>query len=130
MCIRDRKEALRSLIEGAEGTLRYSDHVRGQGTAFYREACRRHLEGIISKRAGDPYVSGRTGAWLKTKCTARQEFVIGGYTEPQGARSHLGALLLGVRENGQGLRYAGKVGTGFTEDSLNELKRKLGPLEI
>jgi len=125
-----RKEALRSLIEGAEGTLRYSDHVRGQGTAFYREACRRHLEGIISKRAGDPYVSGRTGAWLKTKCTARQEFVIGGYTEPQGARSHLGALLLGVRENGQGLRYAGKVGTGFTEDSLNELKRKLGPLEI
>jgi bifunctional non-homologous end joining protein LigD len=126
-----RKGALEGVLAsaGAGGVLRYSDHVVGQGRGFYGEACRRRLEGIVSKRANATYVSGRARAWLKTKCSARQEFVIGGYTEPRGSRSDLGALLLGVHESGDGLKYAGKVGTGFTRDSLRELRQRLRPLE-
>src|SRR5882672_116734 len=129
----ERKGALERVLRSApasEPAVRYSDHVLGQGSTFYREACRRGLEGIVSKRAEGPYTSGRTGNWLKTKCTARQEFVIGGFTEPRGSRSDLGALLLGVRAPGGGLRYAGKVGTGFTRDTLRELWRRLKPLEV
>ena len=128
----ERKGALERVLRNAassEPGVRYSDHVVGQGPKFYEKACRRGLEGIVSKRAEAPYTSGRTGAWLKTKCIARQEFVIGGFTEPRGSRSDLGALLLGVRDSGDGLRYAGKVGTGFTQDSLRELRRRLKPLE-
>jgi len=128
----ERKGALERVLRSApasEPGVRYSDHVLGQGSKFYREACRRGLEGIVSKRAESPYTSGRTGSWLKTKCMARQEFVIGGFTEPRGSRSDLGALLLGVRAPDAGLRYAGKVGTGFTQDSLRELRRRLKPLE-
>ena len=125
-----RKEALAGLLASATAAIRFSDHVPGRGSDFYREACRRKLEGIVSKRANATYTSGRTGAWLKTKCSARQEFVIGGYTEPQGSRSHLGALLLGVTNGGNGLRYSGKVGTGFTQESLRDLERRLAPLQV
>jgi bifunctional non-homologous end joining protein LigD len=102
--------------------------VTGGGPAFFRKACELGVEGIVSKRADAPYRPGRGHDWLKVKCTKRQEFVIVGYTEPGGSRSHLGALLLAV-ETEQGLRYAGRVGTGFTEESLAELHARLAPLE-
>jgi bifunctional non-homologous end joining protein LigD len=95
----------------------------------HAEACRRGLEGIISKRRDAPYRGGRVGSWLKVKCTARQELVIVGFTEPQGSRTGLGALLLGVRDGKGPLRYAGRVGTGFTRKSLLDLTRRLRPLE-
>jgi bifunctional non-homologous end joining protein LigD len=124
-----RKELLKQALAGASGErIRFGDHVQGGGAAFFAKACEHRLEGIVSKRASSPYVSGRGRAWLKVKCLSRQEFVVGGFSEPSGSRSHLGALLLGVREQGE-LRYAGKVGTGFTQASLAELARQLTPLE-
>ncbi|HXL14508.1 MAG TPA: non-homologous end-joining DNA ligase, partial [Methylomirabilota bacterium] len=105
----ERKEILSRVLTVAgssAGILRYSDHVIGRGREFHGEACRRGLEGIVSKMANGIYRSGRTGEWLKSKCAARQEFVIGGFTEPQGSRSGLGALLLGVRDPGKGLKYS------------------------
>jgi bifunctional non-homologous end joining protein LigD len=128
--LESRKEALRELLEeaGELSAVRYSDHVIGQGKVFHAEACQRGLEGIVSKRRDAPYRSGRGSDWLKVKCAARQEFVIGGFTEPKGARSGLGALLLGVREK-SALRYCGRVGTGFTHDLLRDLRQKLGRLE-
>jgi len=123
-----RKARLAKLIERAHRPeLRYSDHVVGHGGEFFRLACQRGLEGIVSKRRDAPYSPGRGGAWLKTKCLLRQELVIGGYTEPEGARAHLGALLVGYYEGGR-LAYAGKVGTGFTAKSLAQLARELAPL--
>jgi bifunctional non-homologous end joining protein LigD len=129
--LEDRKAALARLLvtPKKQEAVRYSDHVVGNGSAVHAEACRRGLEGIISKRRDAPYRGGRVGSWLKVKCTARQELVIVGFTEPQGSRAGLGALLLGVR-NGKGpLRYAGRVGTGFTRESLLDLTRRLRPLE-
>lgn len=126
----ERKAALAAVLEEAKGNtqVRLSDHVLGGGKAFFEQACKLNLEGIIAKRAEAPYHPGRNKDWLKIKCIARQEFVIGGYTLPAGARTHLGALLVGVRD-GQRLRYAGKVGTGFTQKSLRELHGKLKPIE-
>lgn len=123
-----RKERLKRLVGTTPGVLRYSDHVEGSGRAFFELACKRGLEGIVSKRRDSKYTGGRGGAWLKTKCILRQELVIGGYTDPEGARSHLGALLVGYHEGGR-LVYAGKVGTGFTQKLLVELKQLLAPLE-
>lgn len=124
-----RKELLAALLEGMGSAVRYSDHLEGRGPRVHQEACRRGLEGIVSKRRGSVYAAGRTGGWLKIKCSSRQEFVIGGYTEPQGSREGVGALLLGTHENGDGLRYRGRVGTGFTRETLEELHRKLRRLE-
>ena len=115
----DRKALLREII-GAEPLVRYSDHVEGNGRAFFDEACRLGLEGIVSKRADSAYQAVRGRNWQKVKCALRQEFVIGGYTDPQGARSGFGALLLGVYD-GKDLRYCGKVGTGFNEALLASL---------
>ena len=126
----DRKSLLRPLLAGAPvDRVRYSDHVRGMGPAFFERACRMGVEGIISKRADSPYRAGRGGDWLKVKCTARQEFVVVGYTEPSGSRVGLGALLLGVHDNEGRLVYAGKVGTGFTDRTLLELQERLTRLE-
>ena len=124
----ERKERLRKLVGKKRGIIRYSDHVEGSGREFFQLACKQGLEGIISKRRDSKYTGGRGGAWLKTKCILRQEFVIGGYTDPEGARTHIGALLVGYHEDGK-LVYAGKVGTGFTQKLLVELKRQLEPLE-
>lgn len=130
VAIEERKRVLQRLVSGrARGTIRYSDHVRGQGPDFLREACRRRLEGAVSKRAGSPYRSGRGRDWVKTKCSEQQEFVVGGFTEPEGSRIGIGSLLLGVYERG-GLVYAGKVGTGFTSETLRTLRRKLESLEV
>ncbi len=125
----ERKAALERLLTGAKGIVRYAPHVAGRGDVTLREACRRGLEGIVSKRADLPYRAGRGGGWTKAKCIARQELVVGGFTDPEGSRQGIGALLLGHHQGGA-LRYAGKVGTGFTVASALALRRRLDPLEI
>lgn len=128
----ERKSKLQELLgrlPKSETTLRYSDHSRGGGARFFAEAAKLGLEGVVSKRADAPYRSGRGPDWQKSKSQARQEFVIAGFTDPGGSRSHLGALLLAVRRAEQ-LVYAGKVGTGFSDRSLKDLHGRLAPLVI
>jgi bifunctional non-homologous end joining protein LigD len=122
------REAL-SAVGAREGRVRYNDHVQGGGPRFFAHACKLGVEGVVSKRADAAYSSGRSRAWLKIKCVAREEFVIGGYTQPAGARSHFGALLLGSYDARGALHYAGKVGTGFTQQSLSELHAQLARIE-
>jgi bifunctional non-homologous end joining protein LigD len=129
----DRKKILEGLL-GSEakpvGPLFYSDHVRGSGRAFFDNACKFRLEGIMSKAAGSVYVSARAKTWLKIKCALRQEFVIGGYTEPGGSRTGFGALLLGVYDSEGRLRFKGRVGTGFNQTMLEEISARLRKLKI
>lgn len=108
--------------------LSYVSHIEEEGEAYLREACSNGWEGLIAKRAAAPYTKGRSRDWLKFKCSNEQELVIGGYTDPQGARSGFGALLVGYYEDGE-LRYAGKVGTGYNEATLRELLAEMKPLE-
>ncbi len=128
--LEDRKAVLAELIAASDtdGVLHYSDHVRGSGPEFFREACRHSLEGIVCKRADATYSPRRTRDWLKLKCIQTQEFVVGGFSEGSGTRTGFGSLLLGV-PSGSGLRYAGRVGTGFSEVTLRELSRRLKRLE-
>ena len=124
--LEDRKAALAGIIApGSTGMLRYSDHQAGSGPAFFRQACRFALEGIVSKRRDQPYRSGRGDSWLKVKCANRQEFVIVGFTDPAGRRQGLGALLLGYYDSGGVLHYAGRVGTGFGDAQLASLRQLL-----
>lgn len=124
-----RKARLRTLVGGRHtGPVRYSEHFDGRGDEFFAQACRLGLEGIVSKRRDQPYREGRRGDWLKTKCILRQEFVIGGFTDPQGMRAGLGALLIGYYE-GDRLAFSGKVGTGFTQKVALDLRRRLDALE-
>jgi bifunctional non-homologous end joining protein LigD len=130
----ERKQALAQLLQAAgydaAGVVRYSDHVQGQGPDFFEQACSLGLEGIISKRADAAYRSGRGKLWLKVKCsTQHDEFVVGGYTPPAGARSGFGALLLGTFRDGQ-LEYAGRLGTGFSNHQLEQLHAQLQKDEI
>lgn len=124
-----RKQRLAKLVGKKHGIIHYSDHVVGNGPAFFELACKKGLEGIVSKRRDKPYLPGRGSSWVKTKCWLRQELVIGGYTDPEGSRSGIGALLVGYYEDDT-LRYAGKVGTGFSMKMLDQLIRALAPLEI
>jgi len=103
--------------------------LEGEGPAFLKQVCRMELEGIISKRRDRPYTGGRGHDWLKAKCVQAEEFVIGGYTEPAGARVGFGALLLGYYDSKGKLHYAGRVGTGFDADGLSSLFQKLQALE-
>ena len=123
-----RKDKLRTIFAGEKPPLRFSDHVT-DGRAFFEEACKLGLEGIIAKRADSTYIGKRTKDWLKIKCQQRQELAIVGFTPPQGSRKGIGALLLGLNERGS-YRYAGKVGTGFTQASLKELHEKLSKLVV
>jgi bifunctional non-homologous end joining protein LigD len=125
----ERKALLARVLAVARSgsVIRYSDHVLGRGPDFLRAACELNLEGIVSKRADARYEQRRSRTWVKVKCVRRQEFVIGGWSDPAGARSHFGALLLGVYDD-DGLRYSGKVGTGFNARSLAELGAKLKKL--
>jgi bifunctional non-homologous end joining protein LigD len=124
----ERKSLLEEILEDAPENIVFSEHFMEQGRDFYQVSCEHDLEGIVSKMIDAPYASGRNDLWVKAKCTSRQEFVIGGWTEPKGGRSGLGALLLGFYEEGE-LRYAGKVGTGFDTKMLKYLKKILTPLE-
>ena len=123
-------EERRAVLEGVlrfTGPLRMTEQLTGDGAALLDGACRDGWEGLIAKRLGTPYVSTRSRDWLKLKCTRAQELVIGGFTAPRGSRTDLGALLVGHFE-GERLRYAGKVGTGFTRATLQELSGRLAPL--
>ncbi len=127
--LEERKARLAALVAGggAPGVIRYSDHVVGGGARLFELACRQGFEGIVSKRRDLPYLPGRGGAWLKTKCIQRQEFVVGGFTEPEGSRTGIGALLVGYYDAGR-LVYAGKVGTGYTQRMLTDVRARLDPL--
>ncbi|WP_262700776.1 MULTISPECIES: non-homologous end-joining DNA ligase [Streptomyces] len=124
--LRRRKALLRALLTWRD-PLRLTAHRNSAGEAYFRYACEHGWEGLIAKRADAPYAPGRSSDWLKFKCEQGQEMVIGGWTEPQGTRSGLGALLLGYYTD-QGLRYAGKVGTGFDTGTLQALARELRDL--
>jgi DNA ligase D-like protein (predicted ligase) len=124
--IEERRAALESLLRWTD-PLRLTGQESGDGAELLAEACRDGWEGLIAKRAGATYVSTRSRDWLKLKCKHAQELVIGGYTAPRGSRTDLGALLVGHYEGGR-LRYAGKVGTGFTRAKLHELSERLAPL--
>ena len=123
----DRKKVLRDVV-WYDDAIRFTPYRTTGSAAMYRDACARGAEGILAKRAESRYVSGRSTDWLKIKCVQQQEFVIGGYTEPQGARERLGALLVGYYDGDGKLRYAGKVGTGYDRDMLELLFRRLTPL--
>lgn len=123
-----RKLVLQQLLQGADSRLRYSEHIAGDGGEVFRQACTNRLEGVVSKLSDAAYRGGRTRAWVKLKCVQQQEFVIAGYSAPQGSREGFGALALGYYERPGRLKYAGRVGTGFTAASLRALTRKFAPL--
>jgi DNA ligase D-like protein (predicted ligase) len=122
----DRKAVLRDVV-WFDDPVRFTPYKTTGGPAMLRAACEEGAEGIIAKRANAKYVSTRSADWLKLKCLRRQELVIGGYTAPQGSRERLGALLVG-HYDGEALRYAGKVGTGYDRRTLELLHSRLVPL--
>jgi bifunctional non-homologous end joining protein LigD len=125
----DRKKALENLLKKSRGDkyLHYSDHVIGRGTGMIAKACSMGLEGVVSKLADSPYVTGRQNSWLKSKCIKRQEFVIIGYTTAKTGTRAIGALLLGYNDQDK-MKYAGKVGTGFGMKDAQELYDRLARL--
>ena len=125
--LRYRKQILRDTFDFRD-SLRFTEHRETEGEVYYQQACRRRWEGLIAKNGDSEYVSKRTRDWLKFKCTREQEFVIGGYTDPQGERSGFGALLVGFYRR-EKLVYAGKVGTGYDSATLQRLARQLAQLE-
>ena len=127
LALLDRRSILRRALP-FRGPLSFSEHRRGDGKVLLKEACRQGWEGIIAKDASAPYVHARSRYWLKLKCVAEQEFVIGGFTEPQGKRYGFGALLIGYYDSGK-LRYVGKVGTGYSDETLRRLELSLRQLE-
>ncbi len=126
--LRERKCLLRELVTFG-GPLRFTAHRNGDGEAYFRQACSRGWEGLIAKRADAPYRAGRSRDWLKFKCVHEQEFVIGGWTDPQGTRAGFGALLLGYYLPDGRLAYAGKAGTGFDGRTLASLHATMARLE-
>ena len=122
-----RKEKLAALIGSGTERIRYSDHIIGRGEELFDTFCSAGLEGVISKRADARYVGSRAGSWVKTKCIRRQEFVIVGWT-PSDKQRGFRSLLVGVNEDGK-LRYAGKVGTGYSADEIDRLMTMMAPLE-
>ncbi len=122
-----RKDKLRTILAGEGPPLKMGEHVRGNAVEFFERACTMGLEGIVAKRADRPYRAGRGPDWVKVKCQKRQEMVIVGSTAPKGSRAGLGALLLAVRDGGT-YRYVGKVGTGFSQASLDDLTKRLAKI--
>ncbi len=125
--LRSRKRLLRAVLD-FDDPIRFCAHRNADGEAYYEEACRKGWEGLIAKRADSPYRGARSRDWLKFKCVAEQELVIGGYTDPKGSRARFGSLLLGYYDDRE-LVYAGKVGTGFDRSTLESLGDKLESLE-
>ena len=125
--LRERRQRLREALEaaGERPHLRFSEDFAVEASHLLHTACQMRMEGVIGKRADAAYASGRSRSWIKLKCQQRQEFVIGGWTDPQGSRTGLGALLLGVHDAAGTLHYAGNVGTGFNQQSLADLSRQL-----
>jgi DNA ligase D-like protein (predicted ligase) len=125
--LRSRKRLLRTALH-FQDPLRLSSHRNRDGEALFTEACRKGWEGVVAKRADSPYRETRSRDWLKFKCEAGQELVIGGFTEPHGSRTDFGALLVGYFSD-ERLQYAGKVGTGFDQATLDSLGERLRRLE-
>ncbi len=123
----ERRDRLTTAIRSSSA-LQHTEAWRDDPQGRFAAACRSGWEGLIAKRADAPYVAGRSKDWLKLKCVWEQEFVVGGYTDPGGARTDFGALLVGYYERGS-LRYAGKVGTGYTKATLHDLGIRLRKLE-
>jgi bifunctional non-homologous end joining protein LigD len=119
----DRKRTLRKALEFT-GPIRYTPHRVADGERYFEHACKQGWEGLIAKRADSPYRATRSRDWLKLKCAHAQELVIGGWTDPKGSRERFGALLVGYFD-GDRLRYAGKVGTGFDHDTLERVGDEL-----
>ncbi len=124
--LEERRRQLENVLRWKD-PLRVTEQVTGDGAALLEQACGDGWEGLIAKKLGTPYVSTRSRDWLKLKCTRAQELVVGGFTAPRGSRTDLGALLVGYYD-GDRLRYAGKVGTGFSRATLRELAERLAPL--
>lgn len=127
--LHERKDVLRTVVPAENDLLRVSDHLGGRPEQLWTEVCHRGLEGLIGKQSNSKYEPGkRSGAWIKVKCTSAQEFVIGGYTQPQGAREKFGAIIVGYYEGGQ-LLFASKVGTGFDRRVLESLYKQFQKLK-
>jgi bifunctional non-homologous end joining protein LigD len=125
--LRERKEVLAGLLDFG-GPLALTEHRTQDGAAYYEQACASGWEGLVVKRGDAPYRAGRSRDWLKFKCQAGQEFVIGGWTDPRGSRAGFGALLVGYYDEAGRLAYAGKVGTGFSEAVLASVGADLAGL--
>jgi bifunctional non-homologous end joining protein LigD len=125
----ERKDLLQRLVAGSGPRLRYSEHFDDEGGLVLKHACRLSLEGIISKIANAPYRPGRGRDWVKSKCSARQEFVIAGYVPSSVSNKAIGSLVMGYYENGK-LRHAGRVGTGYTNAVAHSLFKKLSDYRI
>lgn len=130
--LQDRRSTLQRLLEhNGSNVLKYSADFAQSVESLLDSACRLQLEGLIGKRVDSPYSGRRSPDWIKLKCKQRQEFVVVGYTDPKGSRSGFGALLLALHDNDSGeLRYAGRVGTGFSATTLASIHARLQPLEI
>jgi len=127
--VRERRALLKKILSSNTSELIvFSEEFEADAGSLLEAACRLRLEGVIGKRADARYTSTRSSSWIKLKCTQRQEFVIGGYTDPRGTRSGLGSLLLGVHDEQGELTYAGNVGTGFDDKTLVQLKGQLAAL--
>lgn len=124
----EERKALLARIVPLEGTVRLAPSLEGNPLMLFRRSCEDGWEGLVAKRKGSAYCSGRSSDWLKLKCACRQELVVGGWTRPRGSRRGLGALLVGYYEQGE-LRFAGKVGTGFSTAVLEDLHDRLSVLE-
>lgn len=127
VALRQRKNLLREALD-YDDPIRYTTHRNEDGEAFLKEACESGWEGLIAKDATSTYAHSRSRSWLKLKCVHQQELVIGGFTDPQGERIGFGALLVGYYEDDE-LRYAGKVGTGYDDETLRQLRDRLDGLE-
>lgn len=123
-----RKALLKDLLAGAPALLKFSDHVAGYGAEVFAQTREQGIEGVVSKRADSPYRAGRGDDWIKAKHAATGDFIVVGFTEPQGSRGGFGALLLAAWEHGA-LRYVGRVGTGFDAVQLRAIHRQLKPLQ-
>jgi bifunctional non-homologous end joining protein LigD len=134
--LKKRKALLKGICGGKRDQLRYSEHLEGNGDAFFKHACEYGIEGIVSKLANSSYDSKRNRNWLKVKCNKQQEFIIVGYTPSAKKLPGFGSLVLGVYEKGK-LVYAGRVGTGFTlklrtdlQKEIDKVARKNSPLAV
>src|SRR5690606_21659112 len=123
--LQERKRILHQLLDDSDflessSIIRYTDHIVGHGPEFFQQACQLGLEGIISKKMDSLYRGGRGSIWVKSKCSTQEEFLVCGYTRPNGTRKGFGALLLGAWNDGE-LVYTGRVGTGFSRNLLVSL---------
>jgi bifunctional non-homologous end joining protein LigD len=130
LMLTERQALLASALERGHRPLSLVKPLAGKSSELLSRACSSGWEGLVAKRMRSPYRGGRSPDWLKLKCTASQELVIGGWTEPMRSRVGLGALLVGYYDDDHHLRYAGKVGTGFTNQLLKELHDELRTREV